>query len=134
MTPLTRGGNNNYAPLILAENQEVKDIDFLLPRAGVISGTVLDEHNEPIPDVQVFAMMKTYFQARMQLQNRASATTDDRGHYRIHDLPTGRYYVQAAKHLLSASKAVLPARPFDSPGRPASWWIRNRDSRWEGSS
>ncbi len=99
-------GNNNYSPLTLAENQETKDIDFLLARAGVISGTVLDEHDEPIPDVTVQAMMKTYYQAKMQLQPRGmSNPTDDRGYYRIHDLPAGRYYVQAVK------------RTF--PGRPA---------------
>jgi hypothetical protein len=85
--------------LNLGEDQEAKDVDFLMPRAGVITGTVLDDHDEPIPGVNVQAMMKTYNQGRMQLQQRGvSAPTDDRGQYRIHDLPAGRYYVQAVKH------------------------------------
>jgi len=84
--------------LFLAEDQEVKDVDFLLLRGAVITGTVVDDHDEPIPGVSVQAMMKNYNQGRLYLQSRGvSAPSDDRGHYRIHDLPAGRYYVQAVK-------------------------------------
>jgi protocatechuate 3,4-dioxygenase beta subunit len=84
--------------IVLTNGQEVKDADFLMLRSGAITGTIVDDHDEPIPNVNVQAMMKTYYSGRMQLQARGvSMPTDDRGHYRIHDLPVGRYYVQATK-------------------------------------
>ena len=88
---------NDYTPVVLTDGQELKNIDFLLPRAGVVSGTVLDEDEEPVPDLNVQALMKSYVQGKMRLQQSASATTDDRGHYRIHDLPAGRYYLRVAQ-------------------------------------
>jgi hypothetical protein len=89
---------NRQTPLILAEEQEVKDLDFVLRRTGVIAGTIIDEHDEPVQGVTVSAQRKTYYQTRMQLQPRGeTATTDDRGRFRIRDVPAGRYYVQALK-------------------------------------
>ena len=82
----------------LASGQEVKDVDVIMQRAGIIAGVVLDEHDEPIPGVQVQVMAKTYQQGQMRLQQVNSKTTDDRGNYRVYDLPVGRYYLQAVTH------------------------------------
>ncbi len=87
---------NNFAPLQLAEAEEAKDINFSLARAAVISGTVLDDREEPVPHAHVFAMARAYNGAQMTWQQRAQAQTDDRGQFRLHDIPAGRYYLQAS--------------------------------------
>jgi len=86
---------NQGEPVTLVAEQVAKDIDCSLPRSGLITGTISDEDGEPIPNVSVQAMMKYYRQGKPQLQQRGSATSDDRGNFRIFDLPAGRYFIQA---------------------------------------
>ncbi len=89
----------NQAPtrLSVGPGQELKDLDFRLIRGGVISGTILDEDGEPLSGVRVEALARQYFRGRLQLTPRGLATTDDRGQYRIFNLPPGRYYIQASR-------------------------------------
>jgi len=94
------GGTLRRGMFTIADGQEVNDADFVLPRAAVITGSVIDDHNEPIAGVMVQAVLKDYSSGYLQLQARGVATlTDDRGRFRIHDLGAGRYYVRAARHV-----------------------------------
>ena len=86
-------------PLQVADRQVVENIDFALPRMGLITGRVFDEAGEAISGVQVFAMRSMYFERRRRLVPVAGgppATTDDAGQYRILGLAPGSYYVRAA--------------------------------------
>ena len=78
-------------------------LDIHLRRFGAISGTVLDENEVGIPDQKVIA-----YPATMPLQIAATATTDDRGEYRIHGLEPGTYYVRAAAKQLEDASGLLP--------------------------
>src|SRR5205814_1639678 len=49
-------------PLQLAEGQEIKDIDFRLPRGSVIAGHVYDETGDPMPGVLVRVLRYQYQQ------------------------------------------------------------------------
>src|SRR2546428_13195967 len=42
-------------PLEILDRQTVEKVDFSLPRGGVITGRILDEFGEPLPDAQVMA-------------------------------------------------------------------------------
>src|SRR5947207_6073762 len=44
-------------PLQLADGQQLKGIDFRLPRGSVISGHVFDENGDPMPGTMVRVMM-----------------------------------------------------------------------------
>lgn len=81
--------------IAVAAEQTVEHIDCALPRAGLITGTVTDEHGEPLPRVMVKAMVKTYRRGKPSLGWGGAVSTDDRGYYRLYDLDPGRYYVQA---------------------------------------
>jgi hypothetical protein len=85
------------APLKLAAGQIEKEVDFRLSRPVVISGTVSDADGEPVDQATVFAMQKVYRQGKMDLQPRRPIQTNDRGEFRLRDLPPGRYYVKAYK-------------------------------------
>lgn len=95
-TPFKRGKEEN-SQITLAEGQEVKDIDFILPRSGVVSGKVVDEYDIPVPGVVVAVQRKVYRQGKMQLEVASNFVTDDRGRYRVPEIPAGLYYVRAAK-------------------------------------
>lgn len=72
------------------------DIVVRLPRAGVLAGRVIDEHDEPVPGslVQVLQYGPSGFSAT-HLEPVTGATTDDRGEYRVFGLLPGRYYLVA---------------------------------------
>jgi protocatechuate 3,4-dioxygenase beta subunit len=76
--------------------QELNNLDFTLVRGGVIAGVVADEDGEPLPHAQVSVMVRTWTRGQAQLSARNTASTDDRGNYRIFDLQAGRYYVRAS--------------------------------------
>jgi len=78
-------------------------LDIRLRRYAAISGTLLDENEIGIPDQKVIA-----YPATQPLRIAASATTDDRGIYRIHGLEPGTYYVRAAAKQLEDGSGLVP--------------------------
>jgi hypothetical protein len=78
-------------------------LDIRLRRYAAISGTVLDENEIGIPDQKVIA-----YPARQPLKIAATATTDDRGIYRIHGLEPGTYYVRTGAKQLEDNSGLLP--------------------------
>jgi hypothetical protein len=82
-------------PLQLADGQELKGVDFRLPRGSVIEGRVLDEDGDAMPGVMVRVMRYQYQQGDRRLVAAGSAQTDDRGGYRVWGLTPGEYYVSA---------------------------------------
>lgn len=84
-------------PLHVADKQIVENVDFSLPRMGLITGRVLDEFNEPIESVNVLALRSMYFNGRRQLvpTGGGQVRTDDAGQYRLLGLAPGTYYVSA---------------------------------------
>jgi hypothetical protein len=77
------------------EEGERRDLLLQLPRSSVITGRVVDERGEPVVNASVrvcrFSMDSGYRRADAV----GSATTDDRGIYRIHSLQPGDYAVCA---------------------------------------
>ena len=92
------------ATVRLAEGQAVS-VNILMPRGGVIAGTVLDEHGEPATNARVQAMRLSTTYGQRRFQPSSGASTDDRGAYRLHSLMPGAYvvFVRGAdgEHLLT---------------------------------
>jgi hypothetical protein len=83
--------------LDLVEGQTIEKVDVSLPRAGVITGQVLDEFGEPVTGARVSAMRYRYVGGQRRLSGMgAGDTTDDIGQYRLHGLAPGEYFVSAA--------------------------------------
>src|SRR5499427_8088636 len=82
-------------PLQLLDGQQLRGLDFALPRGGVISGRVSDETGDGMPGVAVQVMRYAYQQGNRQLVPAGQAQTDDRGVYRVWGLNPGDYYVSA---------------------------------------
>ena len=76
---------------------QVNNIDFRLVRAGVVTGTFLDNNDDPIEGIDVEAL-RMQFQPGLEPTSHAvkTARTDDTGSYRIAGLQPGSYYVRIA--------------------------------------
>jgi hypothetical protein len=82
-------------PLQLADGQQLKSVDFRLPRGSAIAGRILDEDGDPMPGVAVRVMRYQYLQGERRLTPAGNAQTDDKGDYRVWGLTPGDYYVNA---------------------------------------
>ena len=84
-------------PIELSENQRVDKADITMPRGGVISGRILDEFGDPVPDAMVSALRSTWAAGKRRLVNAGrAAVTNDLGQYRLFGLPPGEYYISAS--------------------------------------
>src|SRR4029077_18196609 len=86
-------------PVQLPAGQELKSVDFSLPRGGVISGRVVDEDGEAVPGAMVRVMRYQYQQGSRRLTQAGTAKTDNLGQYRVWGLMPGDYYVNALTRL-----------------------------------
>ncbi len=87
-------GSTQGVPVTVADGQVVTGIDIRLARGAVVTGTVRSQAGQPVPDFQV-QVVPTSGLSIEQLARQASATTDDRGVYRVYGLMPGDYLVAA---------------------------------------
>jgi hypothetical protein len=92
-----KSSNAPAAKITVRDSQDLKDIDCRMQKGGVITGVVTNDEGDPVVFGQVQVMVKTYRRGQPTLTAGKSASTDDRGRYRIFDLSPGRYYVQASR-------------------------------------
>jgi hypothetical protein len=82
--------------LELADGQTIEKLEVTLPRAGVITGRVVDEFGEPLTGARVTAMRHRYAAGQRRLMSMGPGdVTDDIGRYRLHGLSPGDYVVSA---------------------------------------
>jgi protocatechuate 3,4-dioxygenase beta subunit len=79
----------------VTQGQQTADVVVRLVQSGVIAGRVATEGDEPVPNVSVQAMKYVYQNDKRQLSDVGTATTNDRGEYRIWGLAPGKYYIRA---------------------------------------
>lgn len=80
-------------PLQLGDGQQLKGVDFRLPKGGVVSGHILDENSDPMVGAMVRVLRYEYMQGDRRMVPVGTAQTDDRGEYRVWGLNPGDYYV-----------------------------------------
>jgi hypothetical protein len=77
----------------LVDGQRVENADIALPRGAAIGGRVLDEFGEPVSGLRVQAHLVSAVGGIAR--GASSATTDDRGAFRLFGLMAGDYIVTA---------------------------------------
>jgi protocatechuate 3,4-dioxygenase beta subunit len=103
-----RAGGPGY-PLELEEGEKVFDATIRLWKAATITGTVLDEANEPVVGANVRSMRRAVAGGRVRWLMSTTTQTDDRGLYRIANLPPGDYGVAVV-----SSVSTMPAATVDA--------------------
>ena len=90
--------------------QHIDSIDVMIARAGVITGTIVDEFGEPMQDVLVSPLQLRVFAGHPRwVVMRGTVRTDDRGQYRLFGMLPGNYLVKAAVgETLTATSGYLP--------------------------
>lgn len=77
----------------LEAGQTRDDVTLSMAKAGVIAGTLRSALGEPVANVDVAAFRVPQAGQNVHLEPAGSAVTDDRGMYRIFDLPPGEYVI-----------------------------------------
>jgi hypothetical protein len=111
-------------PVIQANAGQETVADFRMVPGAAISGRVMDTNGSPIPNVSLTANIKIYRQGKVDVWTRASAQTNAQGEYRIADLPSGRYFLQAIRN----DDANKPGRSFQAVFYPAAARIDDAES------
>src|SRR5579862_1731352 len=88
---------SDAARISIGEGQNINDVQLELLAPGVITGTVYDQHGEPLQRAFVEAVQRTAFEGRRTFGNGESAETDDRGEYRIFGLKPGKYFIRITR-------------------------------------
>lgn len=103
-----RAVNGPGRPVSLMPGQIVKDAVIRLTATGTVSGRIYDENGEPATGASV-QLLRVIFNAQgRNMQSAGADSADDRGEYRIHGVPPGRYFLVAG---------TPPG--LSGPGRPA---------------
>ena len=95
-------------PVVLTAAQRTADLAVRMWKQGAITGTIVDEAGEPVVGVQVRAARRTFAAGRRRfVPGGVSATTDDRGVYRLSGLLPGEYLIVTSPPPLSAKVSVF---------------------------
>jgi hypothetical protein len=82
----------------LAAAQVLDKFEFVMPRASVIAGRVINDLGEPSPGVTAFALRRRFVNGTPSVAIAGvESTTDDLGQYRLSGLPAGSYYVMTSR-------------------------------------
>jgi Carboxypeptidase regulatory-like domain len=81
--------------LAIGSGEGLERIDIRVVSEGVISGTVLDEDNQPLVGVPVQAVRVSYERGGHRREApQTMVNTDDLGNFRLYRLPPGNYFVR----------------------------------------
>ena len=102
--------------LVVEAGQDVDDAVIVLSRAGSVSGTVFDEHGEPLQDavVQLLRVRRSSAWLSVIREQRTQARTDDRGRFKAMTVMPGDYVVSASipAHLITGGVRTAYAPVF----------------------
>jgi hypothetical protein len=84
------------APIALAEGQAIEGLDLTLQRAGVATGRLVDEFNEPVAGARVSVVRFQSAGGQRRLVPGRSAETNDIGEFRLFGLQPGDWYLSAS--------------------------------------
>jgi hypothetical protein len=82
-------------PLEFGEGAVLKNIDFALPPGAVVTGRVVDETGDAVAHVSVSLARRRYIDGARRMVAESGSSTDDRGEFRIFDVPPGNYVIVA---------------------------------------
>jgi hypothetical protein len=89
------GDPENRPPRIEELASSVSGVQIKLAPMGAIEGKVVDQYGDPIPHGNIAVITVMVLDGYQSTSVSRTATTDDRGIFRVANLPAGKYYVKA---------------------------------------
>ena len=130
---------------ITVGGRDIDHVDFRVLVAGSISGRVVDENKEPVPNIDVALVVREYFHGVLGYFIKQSARTDDHGQYKLRRVePRKPVYVMAQRREIRLPdrsevpldprlrrRAIIPTFYPNSPDKEgaAAIVIRPRENR-----
>jgi hypothetical protein len=84
-----------FLSISLAADEQKQDISVSLTPGASVRGRIVDEEGNPMSGCNVAAMQFRDMGMGRSLQQSSSSQIDEKGEYRISNLPSGKYYIQA---------------------------------------
>ena len=95
--------------------QRIKDQTLRMLAAAIITGRVLDEDGDPMPDVEVIVWRRKFAAGRGKFEAAGEAQTNDLGEFRIGGLMMGKYYLSASP-AANFQSLLPPQKTVDESG------------------
>ena len=103
------GGPHGSRVVTLVAGQELPSVDFRLQPNGVISGKVVDENREPVPELLVLLIAREYRLGALRYVFARITKTDDRGQYTVTNVVPGRGFLLLAEKRMFKLSAISDA-------------------------
>lgn len=116
---------------VVVNGSDVEHIDFRINVPGVISGKVVDENREPVPNVWVRLITREYFLGSAGYHlGFGMVATNDRGEYTLTGVDSGAPYFLMMEHVERnlPAKSEAPANPKLRRRVPIRTWYPNSPS------
>lgn len=114
MTYGANGSSHPGAPIAVSQGDAVKDLVVRLAPQAVVTGRVVDEDGDPVPEIRIDLLRYHYARGRKVLQSDGGAETNDLGEYRVAGLAPGNVYLLAhSAHPAAQSANAAAARKED---------------------
>ncbi|MCC6586623.1 MAG: carboxypeptidase regulatory-like domain-containing protein [Bryobacterales bacterium] len=101
--------NSAHKNVTLSPGETLSGIELRLPENTEITGRVLDENKEPMPEMQVLLVGREYFFGEVRYSFRDGAQTDDTGTYTLKNAMPGSSYLVMAQPLKRTLKPISEA-------------------------
>ena len=102
--------------LLELKDREARAADVALPRGAAVEGHIVNEDGEPVENITVSAVRLMSGPTGRRPVPIRQVNTDDLGRFRVHSLPPGDYYVDAAPGpLRGVGSAADPAERRSAP-------------------
>lgn len=99
-----RRPNGVAQPIELADDGRMSNLQITIWKHASLSGTLLDDAGEPLVGATLWTLQKNFSTGRPKFSDGPSATTDDRGMYRVSGLMPGEYAI-----CVIATQSTMPA-------------------------
>jgi len=93
--PRARVFSGSSSNVTVGSGQTIGDVVIRLSPTGVIAGRITNEREQPMPQIFVAIVKRSYHDGELSLSNVRSAFTDEHGEFHIAGVPPGQYCVKA---------------------------------------
>jgi Carboxypeptidase regulatory-like domain len=106
---------------------DIDGIDFSFIPEGSITGKVVDDNREPVPGMTVFLVAREYYLGASGYFFKLTALTNDRGEYKLDNVPSGHpYFILAEKRQRNLeAHSETPLNPRLRKRVPMRTWYPN---------